>query len=715
MFSVFKLEWKRLFGRVSSVVCFSLLIFLTGVFSAVIHLTLASANIAYSLQALLLPMAILATLPILLRGHREGEAGRAHLATLPISPSAVYFGRFLCDLSFLLLSSVIYFVLPVLLSMFGTVNIALSYTSLGAYLLLGSFFIAAAEALNLLFSRTWVRFCVLYGGIGVAYTVYRLLIFVELPHLAESLLSAPNPFCAFEELNGGSLSFPALLTLLAFLAGAIYIAFASRIGKAAHSHFHAPIAAGLALFISISSAFLPFAVSLSGEETFSVSGTTKDALRALEEDVRIYYLVSKGKSGTDKSLASFLQRYTDESEHISVSVIDTEKESAFYTAYTDKVIGEHSLIVESDRRYYVIDSSTFYHYYNAELNQNFSTQYYARCIAAFEHYVDTGEYGEYDASLVEIGSTLYYSTDTTAYFDGDALLCNAIRYVTSPHVPTVYLCGNQANSADATMQSFLSSNGYFLRTLKDLTVIPEDCALLFLYAPKKDLSDREAQALSDYLAEGGDLFLSTSCDSVDLPRLFSITEQYGMDVLDDSNIVCERISAAEEYSERFYAAVTTSAAATGSFDDKFVLLVPHAIVLKETDGVKHTEWIYTSQNARLKYGSGEPDPDSAAKYICGAIAERGNTRIFWVASPLALDLQGYVLSSGGNYQLMLSAFDWATETAYTPLSIAPSAITSTVLSITSGEMSLWGIVLSFLLPLAVILPLSVRLYVRRKK
>ncbi len=714
MLTVFRYEWRRLTGRVSAVVSASILALLSGILCTVFHLALASAYTAYTLRLLALPMALLITIPILLRTRQEEQASQIRLSSLPLSRGAIFFGRYLSDLLLLLAASVVLILMPLLLSMFGEIDFAESYLALGAYLLLGALLLAAAEAVNALFERTWVRFAVLYGGIVLFFAVYSVLPTLDLPHLLEALLEGIDPFSAFDAMTYGELVPSALLTLLAFLVAALYIGYTDgalrRVKKSTSG-----IALACALAVGLGSSFLPFSLELVKEETFVVSGVTKDALRALDEDVNVYYLVEGGKSEADSDLYGFLQKYAAESAHIKLSVIDTARETAFHTAYIKTAPREHSIVVESQKRHYVVDSSSYYHYYNSELEQNFSSDYYLMCLSAYEYYATNGSYGDYDATTVKYGSTLYYSTGTTAYFDGDALLCNAIRYVTSPDVPTLYFHGLEQNSAAERLSSYLASNGYFIRELSELSVIPEDCALLFLNSPREDLSESEVAALERYLADDGRLFLATSCASVELPRLLAVLDDYGMGVLDDSNIVCELLSSEGDYAENFYASVATAAAATGDFDGQFVLMVPHAISLTETEGVKHTDWVFTTRNACLKYSATDPDPETAARYTCGAIAEKGDSRVLWLSSALAFDLQAYVYSDGGNYRLLLSALDWATETAYTHITVSSSPIKSTVLGISSGELSLWGIVVATVIPLCTILPLSVRLYVRKKK
>ena len=65
------------------------------------------------------------------------------------------------------------------------------------------------------------------------------------------------------------------------------------------------------------------------------------------------------------------------------------------------------------------------------------------------------------------------------------------------------------------------------------TSIPDDCDLLLMYAPVSDLSEDEAQMLTDYLGAGGKLMiLLGDTSALDLPNLAGILKTYGIQAAD---------------------------------------------------------------------------------------------------------------------------------------------------------------------------------------
>ena len=62
------------------------------------------------------------------------------------------------------------------------------------------------------------------------------------------------------------------------------------------------------------------------------------------------------------------------------------------------------------------------------------------------------------------------------------------------------------------------------------TAIPEDWDLLLMYTPTTDISEEEAQMLSDYLAGGGKvMILLGDTNAADLPNLSGILAEYGIE------------------------------------------------------------------------------------------------------------------------------------------------------------------------------------------
>ena len=126
----------------------------------------------------------------------------------------------------------------------------------------------------------------------------------------------------------------------------------------------------------------------------------------------------------------------DRSSHIHVEYQDPVANPDFYQQYTDENINMNSMIVESDRRYTVIDYADIYEY-------------------------------EYDYSS--------YTSTLTGY-DGEGLITSAIAYVTSDDIPTMYVLeGQDELTLSTTFQDGLSKQNVTSESLNLLTAdsVPE--------------------------------------------------------------------------------------------------------------------------------------------------------------------------------------------------------------------------------------------------
>ena len=62
--------------------------------------------------------------------------------------------------------------------------------------------------------------------------------------------------------------------------------------------------------------------------------------------------------------------------------------------------------------------------------------------------------------------------------------------------------------------------------------IPDDCDLLFMDAPSKDISDDEKTLLLNYLKKGGKVFIILGDPEDETPNLDEVLKEYGMQEAD---------------------------------------------------------------------------------------------------------------------------------------------------------------------------------------
>ena len=134
--------------------------------------------------------------------------------------------------------------------------------------------------------------------------------------------------------------------------------------------------------------------------------------------------------------------------------------------------------------------------------------------------------------IYEADTSSYYYTGSVAYsFDGEAAITNAIDYVTTEDLPLLYiLTGHGEAELSDAFSSALEKQNTETAELTLLTVdeIPEDADGILIYAPKRDISEEEADILNAYISAGGRLLVISGPQEEELTQLHSLLEVYGI-------------------------------------------------------------------------------------------------------------------------------------------------------------------------------------------
>ncbi len=459
-----------------------------------------------------------------------------------------------------------------------------------------------------------------------------------------------------------------------------------------------------------------FKPDLAMSESFELSDTTKNELSTLDRDVTVYFPVAGGQAYADGELYSFLRSYEELSPHVQVKVIDTNADDGFLASHgLDAESADGSIVVESDKRHRTLTSDLLYYYQNATFGYDrLSVSDYLTQCAYIESY-----YGE---------EYLYeFVASSTAYFDGEQVLTNAIRFASAETVPTAYiLIASTAMEFDQTLRSSLELDGYVFHEIASMSELGDDCDLLILNSPTRDLTQADAEALSSYLANGGRLLLSTAYTAGVLPNLEGVLSTYGLSFGEAGQLVCEGNSS-YAYSKEgvrylFYAHVAPHALGEG-FKENFFVPLAHPINLSEREGVTVTPWLYTSDEGYLldpKAEAPSEDEESAeenapayATYTVGAIAEAGETVILWFSSPDAIASTGDAFSNGGNLTLVKQAL--SRLTGHTSLSVPASPFDLQEITVPTDTLLLLSLLSVILLPAVTVAWGAIRCYLRKKR
>lgn len=448
-----------------------------------------------------------------------------------------------------------------------------------------------------------------------------------------------------------------------------------------------------------------------GTDTFQISGTTLDYLKALDEDVTLYLICNGGSKAADADLLLFLARYAEASNHVKLEVIDSASDSEFIAAHGGTWPLDMSIVAESAKRYKIIEQLDLYYYVYSDSTygeMKLTPLEYASTLESIEQSDTTGQ-----ASAMFMASTM-------PYFNGESCVTNAINYVTLDRVPTVYaLTGNGTTALDAGLTSYVSDAGFDLSDLSSLTSIPANCDALLVSLPTVDLTEEEAAALSAYLAGGGKLFLTTLYNATEMPNLASVLKLYGLGFAEKQNLVCEGntnylYSASSPF--LFNAHVNSEHPITLDYNGTVLTSSAHAIESFDVEGVEHTKLLYTSTLGYMCDPSNtQTQIGEKGELVFGISAQKGNTGIVWLAESNLLNAQINAYSSNGNFDLVLSSLNHLSGVTSDSIAISGRVIETPALSVTSAQFIVLGVIFVLILPITVAAIGIGIWYVRKKR
>jgi hypothetical protein len=211
----------------------------------------------------------------------------------------------------------------------------------------------------------------------------------------------------------------------------------------------------------------------SGTDYYSIEDSTKTYLNNLSTDIN-FYMISDSSGQYDEYVETMCGVFEGASDAITFKKVDIGVNPTFTNTYSASEADGSSVIVEnaSTGKYMLVDYSDLV-------------------------YSETG----YDDS----GNTQY-----TYYYDAEGQFLSAINYVSSEKITNVYeVTGHgEFTLSDFSFDEVLEKCNYTLAdtALSLLTEdIPDDCDVLFLFAPYSDYSTDEVAKIEDYISNGGNV------------------------------------------------------------------------------------------------------------------------------------------------------------------------------------------------------------------
>lgn len=588
MTAIYKRELRAYFTTVTGWLFVAAQLCLAGLYFFVVNLLSGYGNVAQTVSSIL--FLLLLTTPVLamriLAEERKQKTDQLIL-TSPVSIAGIVWGKYLAMATVFTIPVAVMALFPLILRRYGSVAMQESYTAILVYYLFGLACLSICLFLSSLTESQVIAAVLSFAVLFIGYMMSGIRSLIS--ENGNLLTKALGAFDFSERLNamlGGTLDVKAVLYFLTIIG--VFLFFTTQsiqkrryqmsvktIRFGAYSLGMVALVLVVAVFLNLAVGELPdryTTLDVTDEGLYSLTDTTKNVLAGLQEDVTIYVLQSEKEQ--DSVLGATLDSYADLSEHIHVVYRDPVTTPDFYRAYTDSV-SLNSLIVESDKRFRVVDYSDIYE--------------------------QTYDY-------------TYYTSEITGY-DAEGQLTGAIVYVTGDSAPVLYeLNGHDEQVLSDTFVDSAKKENVDLAELTLLTqeAVPEDANGVLMMAPTMDLGEDDADKLLAYLEQGGTLFLETrytDAFSEQFPNLSGILKWFGLSVAD--GLIVDPDSS-HMYQPPIYLLpeVRPSTLTEGVYGSSYpYVLMPYAqpILSDGAQDVSVTELLSTSESAYAKTGLEEND------------------------------------------------------------------------------------------------------------
>ena len=442
-------------------------------------------------------------------------------------------------------------------------------------------------------------------------------------------------------------------------------------------------------------------IDTSVNKMFSISESSEKAARKVKEDVTIY-LICDPTQGEDTQMLTFLDRYADMNSHIRIKSIDPVAQPNFTVQYTTNTLTNYSIIVESARRFRVIDYAEMA-YYSGGISASTDVE---TLTTYFQYYYQA--YGEYPS----------------LYFNGENLITSALDYVTSENMTVAYtLTGHGETAISDTLKKQLSYSNINMGgdfTSLTATAIPADCDILIINAPTTDLNETETQMIVSYLQNGGNIVLTTAPGISKQPNLLTVTAACGLTAID--GIVID--TTANNYVQYPYYLLPTveEHEITADFMSGYYMVMPLAHGITRTEnvpaGVTLAPLFSTSSAAYAVETTAQtlekPADATTRSFWLGVTAQNGSGgKLIWLSSYVALTDDAQSIT-GANYTYAASMMNWLCPRETILETVAPISMDDPVLVVSEGAALTWSAIFILVIPFSFLIA-GLVIWIRRRR
>jgi len=419
-------------------------------------------------------------------------------------------------------------------------------------------------------------------------------------------------------------------------------------------------------------------IDLTDTKIYNITDVSVNYLNGITEDVAIHVLADK--SSVDPRIVRFLDKYVSLSDHLSLEYVNP----TVYPSVLSQYGADANTIVvtcEATGRQEIVNISDI-------------------------------------IGIDEMAYYMYQQTKETN-FDAEGKLTSAIDGVLTSVRHTAYLTsGHEEGSLSQNVTDALKKLHMTVNTVNLLTkgAVPDDCDLLIVDAPTRDLAKDELTMLREYLAKGGQMIYCMASQIQDLPNLDALCSDYGL------NVVPGLVTDTQRYYQNtpflFFPTLDTSVDAASGLNSDATIMLYGSRGMTVTNPVRNTitvkPFLSTSDKGVAVKADNSQTPGS---YVVGAVAtESVDDNITARLTVLGCDsLCGDSVTSSfanvDNSALFVASIAAGFKDV-SPISVDPVSLAEENNTVTTG--GLWGLLFIFVIPAALLIFGFVR-WTRRRK
>lgn len=526
MKAIYKRELQSYFHSFLGSLFIGATLILIGIYFSVYDLFMGYPYIGYALSSVV--FLFLISIPVLcmkiLAEERHQKTDQLIL-TSPVSVGSIVMGKFFALSTIFAIPVLIVSLYPVIMRLFGTVDLGKSYLAILGFFLYGLACIAICVFVSSLTESQVIAAVLSFGILFLGYIMSALCSMISSTgNLLTKILGAFDMVGRFDDLLNGSFH----LTSVVYYLSVIILSLIFTVQSIQKRRYHLSkktislgtystavvvvvTAAVVILNVFVSEIPAKYTVfDVTADKLYSLSDETKKVAENISEDITIYVLANE--KDADTTLKETLENYEGLNSHIKVSYVDPAVNPRFYQNYTDTDISQGSLIVESSKRSKVIDYDNIY-----------------------EYQVDYTSYSSYASG-----------------YDGEGQITSALAYVTTDEMPKVYITeGHGELSFDSSFTAAVEKENIDYETinLMNYDEIPEDASCVIINAPTSDLSADDTEKMLAYMEKGGDVFLVSTYTGGELVNFEKLLDFYGVSVTKGLIIEADK---SNYYTDPFY-------------------------------------------------------------------------------------------------------------------------------------------------------------------